>query len=59
MLGRHFALIDAYGKVLARVAIPDGVRGMALLSFESQVRAEFGVDDEVLFCRDSGLDEMP
>jgi hypothetical protein len=59
VLGRYLALTDAEGKVLRRILIPDGTRGLALIALEQRVRAEYGVDDVTLFLRDSALDQAP
>jgi hypothetical protein len=61
VLGRHFALTDADGRLLKRIPIPPPEErpGVSLVTIEARVRAEHGVDDVTLFLRDSALDQAP
>lgn len=59
-MSRHFALIDAAGKVVRRIPLSDELAREPLRTYyEARVRREFGVDDVTLFLRDERLDGLP
>ncbi len=57
---RHFALIRLHdGKVLARQPVPEGARITEINLLEATLRVRWGVDEQTLVLRDSGLDDGP